>query len=217
MPPGRFLVVDGEAFDGNGGIIRIDPSSGAQHAVSQDGYFVDPQSMAIARNGTIFVADPNAFDGNGGVIAVNPLTGRQKVVASGGTFVQPVGIAIAPGGRLMVTDREVLAVRKSEQGHRQPEDALRHRQLRQSDRNRGLRGRRDLRRDADFEQYDGGIIQVDARTGEQRTVASGGSFNSPVALAIAASGKLAVVDPPPARAHPRSDGGLAEVGIGRTT
>jgi hypothetical protein len=35
---------------------------------------------------------------------------------------------------------------------------------------------------------------VDARTGEQRTVASGGSFNSPVALAIAASGKLAVVD-----------------------
>ena len=49
--------------------------------------------------------------------------------------------------------------------------------------------------DADaFEQSDGGIIQVDARTGEQRTVASGGSFNSPVALAIAASGKLAVVD-----------------------
>jgi len=93
---GQILVVDGEAFDGNGGIIRIDPSSGAQHAVSQDGYFVDPQSMAIARNGTIFVADRNAFDGNGGVIAVNPLTGRQKVVASGGTFVQPVGIAIAP-------------------------------------------------------------------------------------------------------------------------
>ena len=49
--------------------------------------------------------------------------------------------------------------------------------------------------DADaFEQSDGGIIQVDARTGEQRTVASGGSFNSSVALAIPASGKLAVVD-----------------------
>src|SRR5882724_2160472 len=41
---GQILVVDGEAFDGNGGIIRIDPSSGAQHAVSQDGYFVDPQT-----------------------------------------------------------------------------------------------------------------------------------------------------------------------------
>ncbi len=46
---GQILVADAEAFGGKCGIIRIDPSSGAQLAVSQDGYFVDPQSIAVAR------------------------------------------------------------------------------------------------------------------------------------------------------------------------
>jgi hypothetical protein len=105
---GDILVADRNAFGGNGGVIRVNPITGAQSAVSNGGLFVDPSGIALAGNGDILIADPNAFGGNGGVIRVNPSSGIQTVVASGlqpgNLFVDPTGIALAANGDILVAD-----------------------------------------------------------------------------------------------------------------
>jgi DNA-binding beta-propeller fold protein YncE len=192
---GQVLVVDSDALDGNGAIVRIDPVNGAQNAIAQDGYFVDPHAIAIGKNGTIFVADPNAFGGNGGVIAVDPLTGRQTVISSAGRFVQPVGIALAPDGRLLVVDREaleVISVNRATGVQRRISSG-------DSFANPigiavGGGGKVFVAGANAFDQYAGAIVQVGPYSPRQRILSSGGSFISPVGVAIARSGELVVVD-----------------------
>src|SRR5438445_13429079 len=55
---GDILVADQAAFGGGGGVIRIDPITGAQTAVSSGGFFVDPSSITIEANGNILVPMP---------------------------------------------------------------------------------------------------------------------------------------------------------------
>jgi hypothetical protein len=86
---GDLLVAD----FGPGGVVRVNPTTGAQTTVSSGGNFVLPASLAIAANGDIFVVDQGA----NAVIRVDPVSGAQTVVSSGGFFDAPVGIAIVPG------------------------------------------------------------------------------------------------------------------------
>ena len=104
LNPGDILVVDPNAFGGAGGVIKVDPITGAQTTISSGGAFVDPVGIAIAPNGDIFVTDLNAFGGSGGVTRVDPVTGAQTPISSGGFFVDPFGIAIEANGQLVVTD-----------------------------------------------------------------------------------------------------------------
>src|SRR2546427_12225835 len=94
LPAGTILVADEDAFGGSGGVIRVNPTTGAQTVVSSGGNFVEPTAIAIAVNGDILIADRNAFGGGGGVIRVNSTTGAQTVVSSGGNFLNPPGIAV---------------------------------------------------------------------------------------------------------------------------
>ena len=46
LPAGTIVVTD-RAFGGGGGVIRVNPTTGAQTAVSSGGNFVDPFGIAV--------------------------------------------------------------------------------------------------------------------------------------------------------------------------
>jgi sugar lactone lactonase YvrE len=113
---GNIVVVDQAAFGGPGGVIRVDPVTGARTAVSENAApaggpsFADPIGVTLAPDGAILVADRAAFAGTGGVIRVDPVTGARTAVSEnaappgGQNFVSPHGIALAPDGAILVAD-----------------------------------------------------------------------------------------------------------------
>jgi tRNA G37 N-methylase TrmD len=116
-----ILVADQSAFGGTGGVIRVDPLTGARTAVSDNSRpsggpgFVDPAGIALAPNGAILVVDAAAFAGaGGGVIRVNPVTGARTAVSEnsspqgGPSFVDPFGIALAANGDILVADQNAF-------------------------------------------------------------------------------------------------------------
>jgi sugar lactone lactonase YvrE len=83
----------------NGGVIGVDPQTGAQSEVSHNlqpvnsgtAYFADPFDITFGLDGRLLVLDASAFSdegcgfadpGCGGVISVDPATGRQRVISS---------------------------------------------------------------------------------------------------------------------------------------
>jgi sugar lactone lactonase YvrE len=102
LNPGDILVSDYEAFGGGGGVLRVDPVTGAQTVVSSGGNFVEPIRIAISPIGDIFIFDQAREVA--AVIRVDPQTGVQTVVSSGGYFAEPTGIKIDPNGSILVVD-----------------------------------------------------------------------------------------------------------------
>jgi sugar lactone lactonase YvrE len=110
---GNILIADMTAFaQGNGGVIRVDPVTGARTTVSRNGApaggpsFNGPMDLAVAKNGDIYLA--NTFGTN--VIKVDPLTGVRTLVsrngnpAGGPAFSWPWGMTIAPDGDILISD-----------------------------------------------------------------------------------------------------------------
>src|SRR5205823_4244017 len=89
---GSLLAVDSGAFaDSGGGVIRVDPSSGARTPVAANGSpaggpdFRDPQRLAVEPSGALVVADSSALaNRGGGVIRVDPRTGARMAVSGNG-------------------------------------------------------------------------------------------------------------------------------------
>ena len=115
-PNGDILVADENAFGGSGGIIRVDPVTGARTTLSANGSpaggpsFEQPVSIAIAPGGDLFVIDEDAYGGTGGVMRVDATTGARTTISANGEatggalFRQPYGIALAPSGHILVAD-----------------------------------------------------------------------------------------------------------------
>jgi Ca2+-binding RTX toxin-like protein len=114
LEEGNIVVADPNAFGGEGGLIAVNPQTGAQSILSnaqtsvQDLYR-DPTGVAFSPDGSFIVADPAAFGGSGGLIRVDPNTGQQAPLSSNeissvDLFEDPVGVAVAPSGALMVAD-----------------------------------------------------------------------------------------------------------------
>lgn len=110
---GSILIADLSAFpQGNGGVIRVDPVTGARTTLSRNGSpaggpaFNGPMDIAVAENGDIYVA--NTFGNN--IIKVDPATGARTLVsrnnnpAGGPSFVWPWGMTIAPDGDILISD-----------------------------------------------------------------------------------------------------------------
>jgi sugar lactone lactonase YvrE len=108
-----LLVADRDAFGGFlGGVIRVDPLSGAQTTVSADGSFVNPSGVALDADGDILVADPDTVVGSSGrVTRVDPASGVQTTVSEGGTFVDPTGVALEADGDILVADARADLIR----------------------------------------------------------------------------------------------------------
>jgi Ca2+-binding RTX toxin-like protein len=111
---GSLIVADPSAFGGTGGLIKVDPETGQQSALSSNAtssqkLFADPVGVARSPSGTLYVTDPNAFGGGGGVIAVDPASGQQSVISNNAIsptplFSDPHGIALESGGSILVAD-----------------------------------------------------------------------------------------------------------------
>jgi hypothetical protein len=109
------VVADAGAFNGGGGVIRVNPLTGARTTVSENSNppggpsFFDPIQLALAPNGDLLVTDSGAFGGGGGVIRVNPLTGVRTTMSEnasppgGPSFSDPIGIALAANGHILVS------------------------------------------------------------------------------------------------------------------
>ena len=113
---GAVLVADAAAFDSGGGVIRVDPDTGARTTVSANGApsggptFVEPQAIAVEYDGDILVADADAEGGTGAIIRVDPGTGARTLLSSnaapagGSSFSDPVGLAIETDADILVLD-----------------------------------------------------------------------------------------------------------------
>lgn len=108
---GELLVADSAAFSAtrnSGGVVRVDPVTGAQTTVSEGGWLVTPHGIVVDSLGRILVVDVNAFGGPGGVVRINPTTGQQTVISQGGNFSTPVGIALEADGDIVVADDDAF-------------------------------------------------------------------------------------------------------------
>jgi hypothetical protein len=107
---GDIVVVDGFAFGFAGGVIRVDPVTGARSTVSTSGApaggaeFARPFGVAVEADGNILVADPTAWDTLGAVIRVDPVSGARSWVSNNDApagpvfFSDPASVAVVPPG-----------------------------------------------------------------------------------------------------------------------
>jgi sugar lactone lactonase YvrE len=108
---GDIVVADSAAFPQvGGGLIRVDPVTGARTTVSRNGLpaggaqFDNPSDVAVAANGDLYVVDMT------GVLRVDPVTGartrvsRNNSPAGAPTFVNPSYLTIDTDGDVLVSD-----------------------------------------------------------------------------------------------------------------
>jgi len=203
---GDILVTEsvGSATSGivGGGVIQVNPNTGAQTLISSGGNLVNPFGITLDAAGQIIVADSAALGGGGAVIRIDPTTGAQTVVSSGGNFVNPRGVAIDTAGQIIVVDSSGAVIRIDPTTGAQTVvssggefvnpfgiviDTAGDLLITDPDALRGGQG---------------GVIRVDPVTGAQTTVFAGfgtgsvssGKFLDPFASAIDADGNLQVVD-----------------------
>src|SRR5713226_7042463 len=110
LNPGDIVIAG--AFSGGVGVVKVDPFTGAQLAISLGGLFSGPAGVAITAGGDILVADNSAAS----VIKVNPASGAQTLISSGGLLVHPWGIAIEVSGKIVVADNGANAVIRVDPG-----------------------------------------------------------------------------------------------------
>ena len=116
---GRVLMVDYNAFSGfaggNGGVLRINPTTGFQVIVSAGTNFRAPSGIALDASGRIFVTDQYGADATppeskGNLFAVDSVSGGQSLVSSGvnlsqgASWVDPYGVAREASGSFVVAD-----------------------------------------------------------------------------------------------------------------
>jgi streptogramin lyase len=200
LGPGDIVVLDAEAFGFTGGVIRVDPVSGAQTTVTSGGSFVIPRGLALEADNDILVVDPEAFGGPGGVIRIDPVSGAQTTVSSGGSFVNPAAIAVEPDGNIVISDAGAFG---GTPGAVIRVDPLSGAQTTVSSGGsfESLGGVA-LEADGDILLASSGlgsggpssVIRVDPVSGAQTAVTSGGALVDPRAVALEADGDILVAD-----------------------
>jgi hypothetical protein len=164
--------------------------------------------------GDILVAG-TARGGNGAVFRVDPDSGRQTLVSIGALLVSPSDIELAPDGRILVMDPgslfggSIVAVDPDKPGGPATNQTLVSNHdisgpdLFDTPLGLTVSGRRIFVADAGVP----GVIAVDRR-GQQRLIASGENFASPVAIDLAPGPRLFVAD---AFGTPGRDGSIVRV------
>jgi streptogramin lyase len=95
-------------------IVSVNPNSGAQTTITQNGNFVSPLSMVLSPDGSILVADADtAPNARGAIIRVNLTNGSQTIVSQGGSFINPSRITNVVNGNVYVSDAGASGVAPS--------------------------------------------------------------------------------------------------------
>ena len=114
LAPGDLLVVDGSAFSTPdalnpvGGVIRVDPVSGAQAPVSSGDLMFNPVAIAREADGHILLSNPGITVTN--ILRIDPATGAQTVAATGGFVTYPFGLAVEADGDILIADPSARAI-----------------------------------------------------------------------------------------------------------
>lgn len=197
--PGEIIVVDFNAGDGNGALLRINLSTAAQTTVSTGGLFRSPFGVTADGAGNLLVADKSAFTDNGGVIKVHPTTGDQSAVTSERSFINPSGLVVDANGDILVVDADGAdgagaVIRVDPDTNVQTVVS-----------SGGMFGNPSgiaLEADGNILVVDpdgldgaGAVIRIDRETREQSLVASAGTFGNPSGIVVESSGNILVVDP----------------------
>jgi Ca2+-binding RTX toxin-like protein len=114
QPDGRLMVITfQDVGTGTGGVVAVDPNTGAQTLVASGPPLSAPLGLAREPSGSLIVADDSAtsLDPVGGLIRVNPSDGSKQPVSSNqisgpDLFADPYGVAVERSGRLLVADLE---------------------------------------------------------------------------------------------------------------
>jgi hypothetical protein len=93
---GQILVTDATIAlaDGSivGGVVRVNPATGAQTMLSSGGLLDDPHGVDVEANGDIVVT------ARAGVVRLDPVTGTQTLVSSGGYISGAQGLTVVRRG-----------------------------------------------------------------------------------------------------------------------
>jgi hypothetical protein len=197
--PGEVIVVDFNAGGGNGALLRVNLSTGAQTTVSAGDLFRAPFGVTADGAGNLLVADKSAFTENGGVIKVHPTTGEQSAVTSERSFINPSGLVLDANGDILVVDADALAglgavIRVDPDTNVQTVVS-----------SGGFFGNPSgiaLEADGDILVVDpdglngaGAVFRIDPQSGQQSVVSSAGTFGNPSGIAVESTGRILVVDP----------------------
>jgi hypothetical protein len=195
---GDILVVDRDAFDAKGGIIRVDSVTAAQTTVSNN-------AISDAAGGKELLSNPIALDRKGGslyvadfhrpqkVIKVNIETGKQSLVSQGKKLHSPFGIVAADVAKPLVADADAGVIEVNPKSGKQSVVSSGGKfkfpsAIALMEPNAALV--------ADPDKFDepGAIFKVDLRNGHQKTLARGGPLANPVGVALIDDQTAAVSD-----------------------
>jgi streptogramin lyase len=100
---GDLIVLDphNQQLPGNGVIIAINPTTGAQTLIAATTMLEQSAGIAMDPAGNIVVSD-YGYSGQGGVFRVDPATGTQSLVSTGDFLSHPTGVAVDSAGNIIV-------------------------------------------------------------------------------------------------------------------
>ena len=158
--------------DSQGAILRADTLSSSPALVAAGQKLIRPLGIAIAKSGEMIVSDT----GCGALLGIDP-AGNQRVIAQGGLLGLPFGIAIEKSGSILVANAQFLIRVIPDTGEKNVASA-------------GPFSKAPIAvtvaPDGDIFIIDalGKVVRVDAATGFQTQIASGGYLKRPQGIAV---------------------------------
>ncbi|MBA9005297.1 hypothetical protein [Thermomonospora cellulosilytica] len=181
---GTIVVLCSDEF-GTGGILRVDPGTGAQTPLASGDQVSGVQKIAAEAGGTILLlklGEP-PFD----LTRVDPATGAQTILTSFDESTTPMGMAVEPGGGILITDSgsaEGGRVLRVDPGSGEQttlsHGGLLHMPVAAAVEADGTV----LVADMAVAGEEGGVIRIDPVSGTQTKVSTGGLFRGVLAIAV---------------------------------
>lgn len=202
-------------------VLRVDPVDGTQTVVTSGGQLNLPSGIALEPGWTLVVADAGPLQP--AVIRVDPSDGSQSVVSSGGELVVPVDVEVEADGQILVSSQNLdfggKIVRIDPQGGGQTVVTTFGVATRP--------GSLALDPNGDIlvtDDLGAAVTRVDAQTGVQTPLSSGGLLSSPIGIDVSTAAFVAdfsglvirvELDPPGTQTPIASGGNLSQpFGIG---
>jgi hypothetical protein len=99
---GTIVVSDERAFGDKGGVIRIDPATGAQTPLARGGeMFVSPLAVAVGKDGTVLVL-ARTPDSSQGIFRIHPQTGVQSLLTRIAFSHNMAEMAVEANGKILI-------------------------------------------------------------------------------------------------------------------